>query len=74
MDCPLCEHETKYKVYDWHEGFGASEYEYTCQCGYSLHFAYGSYTEIRKGVEYSYSWFDVDKQGFDIKNFVVPGS
>lgn len=41
--CPDCGKELKHICYDYLEGWGESEYSYECDCGYSFHFAYGTY-------------------------------
>lgn len=76
MKCPQCQQsELEHKCWDYLEGWGESEYEDKCKCGYSLHFAYGSFTEIRNGKEYMYSYNDTEDLASgkkDIEEFLVP--
>ena len=60
-ECPCCKKETKYEVYDSLPGFGATDYEETCEnCGYSFSFAYGEYEIKENGKLYRYNFRDAE--------------
>lgn len=53
MKCDICNQELKYIL--WDSGpYGASEYEYTCSCGYEVHYAYGWFTYHIGNKEYHF--------------------
>jgi len=76
MKCPQCQQsDLNHKCWDYLEGWGESEYEDKCECGYSLHFAYGQYTERINGNTYVYNYADTENLvsgKAKIEDFLVP--